>query len=543
MKNQGMQLGLSALLMILGLTARASPEIRDAGKTYRAIVRTVPESGETLRVRIFDSTTSLPLESATVLIGERAGIPFAGNIAATGSGGGAEFRAAEIATAAQLSVTAHKAGYQALTIQATRGREVDLFLAPDPRIEAFHFLRGTFTGWPTGIGRTQVEIGLFLPAFRASTILNFDLSQIVSTYKEEIRVLGQAVKVPGNFVLPPQDKVYNFIPVHLEKPNYAMPLASDTQTHMSAIVGDAALASVVTEIRAKDFLAAVNHVNFTKLQWSTWTSVTGDAALNINASRQLAAQSLTSRHGALPPELDLVVFSMLDPTGEGRALVPMDIKSRAREVKDTNGAAESTSAAPSLLDRALAWWSTETKTDRREVKLTSLTVDPQGAKSYVFSALVDQKQFAERPVSNLRFSVALSPVTLEGGRKVAQTDKYLGLATLKSVSADRREFAFEFSEEAANAPEYLVLNLVVVAKDEALATETRRLVWTTILPPGARSLRLPELPGVSLAAGPGESLLWEVLAIRRGLAKTDGLWDSVVTIENLKQLSHSIQAL
>src|SRR3989344_6952729 len=102
MKNQGMQLGLSALLMILGLTARASPEIRDAGKTYRAIVRTVPESGETLRVRIFDSTTSLPLESATVLIGERAGIPFAGNIAATGSGGGAEFRAAEIATAAQL---------------------------------------------------------------------------------------------------------------------------------------------------------------------------------------------------------------------------------------------------------------------------------------------------------------------------------------------------------------------------------------------------------------------------------------------------------
>lgn len=532
MGKQSVLLGLILVSFLHGAIGFANG--RDVGLTYRAIVRSVPGASENIRVRAIDASTNLPIEAATVLIGESEGAPFAGNIATTDGAGEIEFRAPALAENASLMVTAAKAGYQALTVTHVRGRELEIFLTPDPRLEAFHFLRGRFTEWPTGIPRTDLELGLFVPAFRASTMLNFDLAQIVSSYKEEIRVLGQKVMVPGNFVLPRQSKVYNYIPVTLDKPVFAMPLAEDMQTHMAGIVGDAPLGPVVDQVMNKDFLGAVNRVKFTRLNWTEWKTVTGETEFDIHTSRRLAPESLASFHSDVPAALDLVAFALVDPTGEGRALVPMDIKAKPRESRD-------------LLDRVGDIFSSQSPVmlGAREFKLTSLAEEAPNSKAYVFSAVLDQKQFSERSAANMTFSAALSPVTIENGRKVARTGTYLHRITLKSVSADRREFAFEFDGTSGPQPDYFALNLVATSQDPARGTEARRLVWTALLPPNARTVRLPALPGrdLSAEARADEKMSWEVIAIRRELAESVGLWDSLVTIGNLKQLSHATQAI
>jgi hypothetical protein len=151
----------------------------------------------------------------------------------------------------------------------------------------------------------------------------------------------------------------------------------------------------------------------------------------------------------------------------------------------------------------------------------------------------------------MRFSLALTQVALENGRKVARAGKYYDLITLKSVSPDKRTFSFEFNAGNLPPPDYLVMNLVVLAESADGSRETRRVAWTSLLPATAREVKLPEITGIDPAllinpnpsGGGKERLQWEVLAVRRELANSPSVWDSMVTIDNLRQISHAIKAI
>ena len=517
---------------------------QDANLTFRVVSRAAPQS-EVLQVRVFDASTGLPIEAASVLVGEKPGAPFADNVSTTDTSGVVEFRASALVANPRLSVSAFKPGFQALTAFAVESRDLDLHLMPAPRMEAMSFQRGKFTGWPTGLGRSRLEMGLFLPAFRASTMMNFDLGKIVSTYKEEMRVFGQVSRIPGNFVLPPQDKTYMFLPVHIEKPEYAMPLEQFSQSHFVSVLGDAPLGDVVSEVRARDYLSAMNLVNFSRVNWTDWRVVNGENRLDIDANRRLQANQVMSFSPEVPADRDLVALALIDPTGEGRALVPTDLKSFARTAKEEPLSEEFN---PYLIEELML---PSFAAAAREIKLAALQTEPANAKTYVFSAILDQAQFSARPINEMRFSLALTPVALENGRKVARAGKYFDLITLKSISPDKRNYRFEFNSGTLPAPDYLVLNLVVLAESADGAMETRRIAWSNLLPANVREVTLPELPGLDparlLNANPSngvtERLQWEVLAVRRELADSSPVWDSMVTIGNLRQISHAIKTL
>ncbi len=531
---------------VVGISAFAPKTAfaQDANLTYRVLSRAA-NATDAVQLRVLDASTGSPLESASVLIGEKAGSPFANNLGLTDASGTIEFRANELALNPTVTVTAHKEGFQALTVTALQSRDLDIFLMPAPRIDSMSFQRGSFTGWPTGLGRSRLEMGLFIPAFRASTMMNFDLGKIVSTYKEEMRIFGRTSRIPGNFVLTPQDKNYLFLPVHISKPEYAMPLEEFAQSHFVSVLGDAPLGDVVSEVRSDNYLGAMNLINFSRVNWTDWQVVRGENRLNIDANRRLQANQIVSISPEVPATRDLVALALVDPTGEGRALVPTDIKAVERTAKELGSHAEfdpytvDTSLFPSFTAAA------------REIRLATLQTEPVNAKTYVFSAVMDQQQFAARPTNEMRFSLALTQVALENGRKVARAGKYYDLITLKSVSPDKRTFSFEFNAGNLPPPDYLVMNLVVLAESADGSRETRRVAWTSLLPATAREVKLPEITGIDPAllinpnpsGGGKERLQWEVLAVRRELANSPSVWDSMVTIDNLRQISHAIKAI
>lgn len=508
----------------------------DAGASYRVILGGIESTATELEAIVYDAATGAPLADAAVLVGAKVGDPFPENLAQTDSNGRVRFANAAIVPGQSISLVAWKEGFQALHLVTTTARFVQMFLQPQARPESHVFLRGRFENWPTGIGRSDLEAGLFLPAFRTGTMLNFDLNQVISSYRQEITVAGRTVRVPGNFVMPPQRKFYNIIPVTLEKQEFAMPLALHTQGYRTGILGNVPISQAVSRIQNKDFLGVMNLMKFTHTDWTGWGAVQGEETLQLPMTKRLRGNAVSSMHSKVPAGLDLVGFHLLDPTGDGRGLIPLDIKSRAK------------TAGMSFVDGSEA----EDKSASGELKLADLQEDMAGAKRIIFSAVLDQAQLSAQPLRQLRYSAALSPVSGAANQRRSVTEFYMGLVNPGAVSADRQRFQFSFNGSNSLEPDYFAVNILAVVTDTNTGREERRLLWTSLLPGSARELTLPELASAGLTALPGlrtltpgreERLYWQVLGVRRELANPSPVWDSLVTIENLRHITHATTAI
>ena len=522
MQHLHLRVIVPVFLFVLSLPVWAS----NFGLPYRVVATDIPGATE-ITVLVRDANTEAPIAGTKVLLSF--GRDANGVLDVTDQQGIARFPIVAGADVNSVTFTTAHSDFHKLTVFEVMGQSFELFLQPNPRVEDYVFLEGKFIGWPTGVSVTRAEAGLFLPAFQANTLLDLNLNRVISSHTVPMTVVGNTFQIPGNLVLPPQDKKYGFFTIHLEKPRFIMPVRLGTEGYMVGLMGDVSIKGLVDRAREKDYLGAMNLTRFSKLDWTQWRTVNGAAEFDIPVNRFLQRNKVESNHQTIPAGLDLVAFSLLDPMGDQKALVPMDIKAMS---------AAAINRGPTRMSR----------NPKGVLRLSGLTQSPTGAQTYVFSAILDKEQFATNPGEELVFSGALT----RANKEVTGLIRYMGLITQNSVSADHREYQFSLPaipELTATdlEPEFLVVNVFSETKLTNPKVSLRKLIWASVLPNNSRggSIRLPliDRSPVLPTPGPNEKFYWEVIAVRRTLSHNGGVWDSTVSLSNLEHVSHAREGI
>jgi len=489
-----------------------------AGKT--------PALNPDINVVVKNAITGAPIVGAMVMVGPEEGKPFIGNKKPTDTNGIISFSAEELKANPTLSVTAKKDGYATFTIFATKANSITLLLQPDPDENAYGFLEGKIHGWPTGYGSRTMEMGAFLPAFRTENLLNFDPQQIVSSYTVTVDIYGER-KVPGNVVFPPQDKTYIIFPVHLEKPEFAMPLPIGMNTHMAGIIGAVPLGDAISAIKDKDFLEALNLATLTHVNWTNEkVKVQGNERFDITANQALTQKAITSNYQNIPPRLDVVAISLFDPKGDQDDFIALDVKSLKSEA---------------------------IRNGRGSIKLSKLSQSTEASAYSIFTGIFDRNQFNRKKddESAMGGKRALTGSLVKPGSNfIAANSAFLNIMQTQNSSSDARSYHFSSpNNKVANLnADFLILNVYSEKKNELTQGRTRRVIWSTVLPSEATELQLPMIDAHPILPVPDESkkerFFWEVLAVKGSSSENQNvkqILNTKATLNSLEQLSNSVE--
>lgn len=451
-----------------------------------------------------------PLAGATVLVGSKQGLPFSGNQITTDANGVAQFSDAALKEGVLPSVTATKDGYSSLTLSQPAGNQIELRLPRQAAENEFAFLEGRVDGFPTGYPTSTLELGMFLPAFRTESLMNFDPQQFVSSYTTKISLIGER-DVPGNVLLPTQRKRYGFIPITLSKPDYIMPLATGMKAHMSALAGAVSISDAVGAIQNNDFLGAINLASFTHVTWTNGpVEVRGNERFNLTFNQEISPRAVQAKLSGVPAGLDVVSVSVVDPSGERNDFIPLDVKAVKSESLQ-NGATN--------------------------VGLGTLKNRREGDGFYVFSGVFNRNDLTNANSSARWIVGSLQPVNTTS--MDARFNGFLRPLASNGVFEGQREYRFTSpaNTEAGLVPDVILVNIVSEKKNPETKGIYRRVLWSAVLPGNADRVSLPDLGRPVLPApdlGREETFRWEVIAVK---ASSNAGSDIQSVLRNLQHVS------
>jgi hypothetical protein len=492
-----------------------------AGAAFGALFywRSLLGLGADLKVIVKDSRSGAPLADAVVLVGTEDGKPFADNRKLTAKDGSVSFAAAALESNPPITVL--KSGYTTASVFTKYGNVVEIALQAQPNERDFSFLEGKILGFPPGVGNRSLEVGLFLPAFRTESLLSFDPQQMISSYKVEIDVFGKR-QVPGNIVLPAQDKKYMFFTIHLEKPTFIMPLPHGMEASMVGAVGNVPMGDAVDLMKNQDFLGVLNITTLTHVNWTAPVSVNGNMRFDITAQHALTQKSVISDFENVPQGLDALSVALFTPNGDGKDLVPMDVKSSKSE---------------------------QMQGGKTRIQLAKMSQLKDNENVYIFSTVFDRRQFAppakdpaDRAPIKRAFSAVLKKVEKAPTISLAN-NAFFKIIQTKSVSADKREYVFTSPNDSAKGlnADLQILNIYSLKKNDMTMGQTKKLLWSAVLPGNVERASLPKIVNGSVLPPPdtakGEIFCWELVAIKRSTT-AEPMSDLVNVQGNLQNLEY-----
>lgn len=207
----GMTLFLSILSILLGVNTSLGNQL---ARSVASSTENEAPLSELKQLRVV-GTDLQPIAGAVVLLGNELDSPFKDNVVLTDENGIVDIPVAWDQT---LSVTLEAPGY----IRTT-------YLRVEPTPQTFE-LRKTegkdfieVKGTTTDYGRLRtdgyIDFSLVIPAFTQRSIIDFDISSVISPESDVISVAGQRIALPSNISLPRQSESY-IIPITLDKPIY-----------------------------------------------------------------------------------------------------------------------------------------------------------------------------------------------------------------------------------------------------------------------------------------------------------------------------------
>lgn len=465
-----------------------------------------------LTVKVTNASTGAALKNATVLVGPQKGIPFAENLAKTNEEGIATFSDEKLKPGNPQVITAALPGYfGTVTLFGITQNNVEIALQPLPKENIFAFLEGRITGFPSGYDKKTLELGVFMPAIRPDSLLNFNLSDFISSFTVELDLYGKR-DVPGNLVFPKQEKRYAGFPVNLDKPEFIMPMMIGTEAHMIGSVGAIDLSTAIKAMKSRDYISMFNNTNLTNVGWTRRFPVTGAESFDIEAIHSLRKDAVTTTVRGVPDNQDLVAVSMFDPEGDKGDFITLDVKSLAAD---------------------------QIKSGAGSLKLSLLNERKRLDRYYVFAGVTKSEDFEN--ITKRTVAGAIVPVT--ESRLSAKVNGFMQLMDVVSVGSNNRDYRFTSAENsrARLTPNLTILNIVSDKKVSITKGSLRSVLWTAIIPGSVNRITLPDLGRPVLPipdAGKEERFSWEVIAIKAGLpaAKGTGL-DVQSALRNLQHVS------
>ena len=109
-----------------------------------------------------------------------------------------------------------------------------------------------------------VDFALVLPIFDRRSILQFDVSMVISPESDTLKLPGNnKFDIPSNISLPPQKEKYGFFTIHFQKPTYRFFFRNEGPQQMVAAHGRFPLKRVIRDFQAKKSIFEImNHFKF-----------------------------------------------------------------------------------------------------------------------------------------------------------------------------------------------------------------------------------------------------------------------------------------
>lgn len=164
---------------------------------------------------------------------------------------------------AGVSITAAAAGHGAVSCLQNIAHRVS-FELPMALVDAYATLTGNLTGFKDNDDESRAAAGLVAKALELSDLVGLDSSAFISPLKDEVDIFGPR-NLPSNLVLPDQTLPVYFIPVHVNKPTFRLPVLAGSSSRYFGVTGSVSVQDTVNAIRNNSGWDIVNLLNFEKV--------------------------------------------------------------------------------------------------------------------------------------------------------------------------------------------------------------------------------------------------------------------------------------
>jgi hypothetical protein len=177
-----------------------------------------------------------------------------------------------------VNITAFATGYGAVSFLQNKSHRVALEVSPRLQ-EISSTIEGTVSGFQESEEDGKGMIGLVAKTFDFSDLVELDVNSFLSPLTDTIDIFG-AREVPSNLVFPDQTFSFLFIPIHLNKPTFRLPILGGTASRYFGVTGLLPISDSINALRKKNFWEIINLLEFSKvgitpvMTASTHTSVT-----------------------------------------------------------------------------------------------------------------------------------------------------------------------------------------------------------------------------------------------------------------------------
>ena len=227
--------------------------------------------------------------------------------------------------AAGVNVTAWTEGHGAVSFLQNVAHRVTLELPAAPT-DSYSMLKGRLSGFNLDDDGRAVA-GVVAKALEMNDLAQLDVTSFVSPLKDQIDVFGKR-NIPSNVILPDQSFNVYFIPIHVNKPDYRLPVLSGTANRYFSVVGAVDATEAVGAFKKSDpwpvvNLAQIEHVGLSdKIEVSgPGKTIDADMTASIDVKE---AFHLTSGRNTGAADSHRLVASLWEP--EPGVFVPTDAK-------------------------------------------------------------------------------------------------------------------------------------------------------------------------------------------------------------------------
>ncbi len=254
-----------------------------------------------------------PLGGARIQIGPRPAAPFASNILTSGSDGlvalPREWTANEV-------VTVEAPGY----IRATYfGKKPGAYVFKLRRAvdKVSPQLRGQTSGFGRLVGNGVLDVSLVYPAISRNSVASLELTQLIGTGVDKVKVYGEEIELPANLSVPAQTETYFMIvPVSLDKPSYRVTLPSAGDYRFAAVHAQFDFKKTIDDLRdGKSFFDLINRLQFRSFTTRDFAIQPGAQTSNLPLGETSLKASVSVQASGLPRGYAMVATSLVEERG------------------------------------------------------------------------------------------------------------------------------------------------------------------------------------------------------------------------------------
>ncbi|CAN5654447.1 hypothetical protein BH10BDE1_BH10BDE1_26670 [soil metagenome] len=248
-----------SLLILPMIAACSNPASSVDGSGARGDALAVLIAPSQAQIAVVDSANQ-PIAGARVLIGKTVGVPFAGNVVETDSGGVA---LRPSAWTNEQPVTIEAPGFIRATFFSRKSETAVFQLRRSPKSTPLQ-LQGKTTGFGTLTSNGVLDVSLVYPAVPRSQAASLELTQLIGTGVDKVSVYGETLELPSNLAVPNQTETYFMIvPVTLNKPTYRLSVPEAGDYRFAAVRAQFNFKQTIDDLRAgKSFFDLINRLQF-----------------------------------------------------------------------------------------------------------------------------------------------------------------------------------------------------------------------------------------------------------------------------------------